>query len=524
VSLTFTAGSAAFSLGSSDVGKYALNLRDDSRTFASGVDISGTTATLTVRPFGLTITGIQSGATVNPGGTATTGARFTAAGENFSATVTSRLWQAADDANNDGVPDAGSNLTDNGVTPSYRWATQLALTTPVTPVTGSAGTLGGTVNIASGSFAGGAATVSNLTYSEVGSMTLAASATGFLGTAGANPSGVSGVIGRFYPDHFALLSAPASTVTPACVAGGFSYMGHAAIGASFSIEARNRAGARTTKYNTASYTTGTVALVAENNNDGTDRSARLASLPVGTWVTGTYAINTSTLNFTRGAAPDGPFAALDLGVRVTDPDGALLANRDMNPATSGNCVTAANCNAVRIGSPTQLRFGRLYVANASGTARLDLPVRIEAQYYTGTGFLINAQDSCTSFAATAIALGNYTGNLGPQAACKTALETPAGTVSFTAGAAQNLKLRKPGTANAGSVDLRVRLDASSAAGNTCTAVGAGAASSGVASAASLGHLRGNWAGTGTYDQDPSARATFGVYKNASEFIYFQENF
>jgi MSHA biogenesis protein MshQ len=164
------------------------------------------------------------------------------------------------------------------------------------------------------------------------------------------------------------------------------------------------------------------------------------------------------------------------------------------------------------------------MANRSGTARLDLPLRLEAQYYTGIGFLINAEDSCTSFAATAIGMGGYTGNLGPQAACKTALETPAGTVSFVAGSAQDLKLRKPGVANAGSVDLTVRLDASSAASNTCTAIGAGAVSSGAASAANLGYLRGNWAGTGTYDQDPSARATFGIYKNANEFIYFQENF
>jgi hypothetical protein len=36
-------------------------------------------------------------------------------------------------------------------------------------------------------------------------------------------------------------------------------------------------------------------------------------------------------------------------------------------------------------------------------------------------------------------------------------------------------------------------------------------------------LQGNW-GSGTYTDNPRARATFGVYKNADEFIYQRENF
>ncbi len=39
VSLTFTAGVASFNLTTSDVGKFSLNLRDDTRSFANAVNI-----------------------------------------------------------------------------------------------------------------------------------------------------------------------------------------------------------------------------------------------------------------------------------------------------------------------------------------------------------------------------------------------------------------------------------------------------------------------------------------------------
>jgi MSHA biogenesis protein MshQ len=37
------------------------------------------------------------------------------------------------------------------------------------------------------------------------------------------------------------------------------------------------------------------------------------------------------------------------------------------------------------------------------------------------------------------------------------------------------------------------------------------------------YLRGNWSGA-SYDQNPAARATFGVFKGAEEVIFIRENF
>ena len=96
----------------------------------------------------------------------------------------------------------------------------LSVAAPYTPAAGTLGALGGTVAIAPASFSAGAATVANLTYSEAGSVTLQATSVNFLGSAGVNYTAASGVVGRFFADHFALLAGV--SVTPAC--GSFTYM------------------------------------------------------------------------------------------------------------------------------------------------------------------------------------------------------------------------------------------------------------------------------------------------------------
>jgi MSHA biogenesis protein MshQ len=85
---------------------------------------------------------------------------------------------------------------------------------------------------------------------------------------------------------------------------------------------------------------------------------------------------------------------------------------------------------------------------------------------------------------------------------------------------RTLQLAAPGGANNGSVTLTVNLGAS-ASGNTCTAVGAGPGPA--TTTANFPHLQGNWTGA-NYDQNPTARATFGVSRGANEVIFVRENF
>ena len=111
-----------------------------------------------------------------------------------------------------------------------------------------------------------------------------------------------------------------------------------------------------------------------------------------------------------------------------------------------------------------------------------------------------------------VALGNYQRNL---SACKTAVAAPAPTL---ASGRAFLRLAKPGSGNAGSVDLALQLGAT-AAGQTCLAVGAAPTA---AVAAGLPWLQGKWSGASAFDQNPATRASFGQYR--SPFIYQRESY
>ncbi len=509
LTLTFANGQANFNLSTTDVGKYVLNIRDDTRLFANAVDISGASNSITTRPFALVVNAIKSGATNNPGGTATGGGKFVSAGTSFQATVGAYLWNAAADADSNGVPDPGAGLaqiTANGLTPKYAWATTLSAANPYTP---AAGTLAALNNgaLAAGAFAGGSATPNNLGYNEVGSFTMSVSATSFLNSAGVDLTSANGlaivfdgggnrngVVGRFFPDHFTLLAG--STVTPACVGGGFTYMDQPALGYSFTVEARNLADAKTANYFTPGYNTGTVSMLAENNNNGTDLSARVTA-PAGSWSAGSYAYNTTTAVFSRLAAPDGPYDSLQLGVKVTDPDGAVLAGLNMDPASSGVC--AATCSGVTIGATTSVRFGRVTIANAFGSELQALPVPLHVEYYNGSGFVTNPQDGCTSITAAMLTPTPAAGTP-PLANIPVGGGTTSGTLAnipVSAGDA-GLSFSAPGAGNVGDFTLQVNLGA-------------------------LPWLRYDWDGNGVNDNDPPlARVSFGTYGGSGRQIYIRE--
>ena len=521
--LNFTSGVANFNLSTTDVGKYVLNLSDTSAALTSAA--IGVSNSITTRPFGLGFTGIRQGATLNPGGSATAGSAFIAAGDTFQATVSAYRWAAADDANNDGVPDPGADITNNGVTASYQWATTLSAIAPFTPTAGTLGTLGGTTSILQGSFTGGAVTVANLTYSEAGSVTLQASATNYLGSAGVNLTNTSGVAGRFFADHFALLAG--ATVSAGC--GAFTYMDQAKLGLSFTIEAQAKtSNARLNNYDSAinSFAGAGVAVLAEDTavgNDGNDLSARVTGVtaPSPAWVAGRYAIAIATARFDRIAAPDGPFSALQFGVRVSgDPAGALLSGRNMNPATAGVCA-GAGCDGVKLnGLAADVRYGRLRLVNGVNSQLLPVTLVAEAQYYlkSAGGFALNALDSCTVLAAPNFTLGNGQG-IAPAAL---QINLAAGTLvsgrkTLTVSKAGS-STQGPGGSTKSSVDVGLNLGLT-VNGQFCS--GLFAANTGAA----LAHLRARWCtAPGTWDRDPVARAVFGVFPGSDTLLMQRENY
>lgn len=291
------------------------------------------------------------------------------------------------------------------------------------------------------------------------------------------------------------LSANASTAVVGAVVDklGFTYQGQA-LGLGYTITAQNGLGVPTTtkNYDRATWagTAGTVALQAENSNNGTDLSARIinaTSIAINPWVNGVYTVTSvtnPTAQFSRPTVADGPFDSLQIGVKVIDADGPVLQGRNMDPTTAGACGGA--CTGVSIGT-LGMRFGRLKLSNAHGSELLDLPVPMETQYWNGSVFATNTADSCTTIQSANISL------VKTPAACTASVS---GNVSFSSGLG-NLKLLKPGAAC--TADMTVNLGAA---------------------AENKTYLQGKWSGA-NYDKNPTGRATFGVYKGGP-VIYMRE--
>ncbi|MDB5824515.1 MAG: hypothetical protein JWR21_3219 [Herminiimonas sp.] len=539
--ITFTSGVANVCLASGDVGKYAIGIRDDTAATPVRGSSSGM---LTVRPFAIAVSGVKSGSTNNPGTDANTNPAapfnvttpqlaplFISAGANFEATLGGYLWNSVADANGDGLPDTGAGLTQlkaAGLAPGYADTVILSPGTPFTPSTGTLGSMNGTTTVT-----GGQAHPLSLSYSEVGSFTLnALPSTAYLNSSGvdltsramiyANPGSnlPSKWVGRFVPHHFTVSN---DTILPrsdfSCSpASNFTYMGEP-MGAKFRLTAQNAANITTVNYigafaklpltPSSSFGFGAVDATAP----GTALTARLdaTASATGAWVAGVANVVAPVMLSRSATAPleDGPFVSFKLGIKPIDSDGVSLLSTALNLDTDLN----SSNDTYLVGAATQVRFGRLTMSNAYGSEFLKLPISVGAQYWNGAnGFVNNTDDNCTTIPTGSITMSGFRDNLN---ACETSV--PATTSLFNG--TQKIVLSAPGAGNNGSVDLKLNLGAT-ASGNVCTTVGAGPGALTTVASPSLSYLQGKWTGS-TYTVDPTAKATFGVYKSGP-VIYTRE--
>lgn len=559
VNMTFdTSGNAPFTFTYNDAGQVKFYVNKT----VNSAPLTGTSNPFVVRPFGFAFSEIKKGVgtcnpligspVCNPGASTPAGAAFAAAGTDFSATVRAVVWQAADDQNNDGIPDSNAYLTDNATTPNYAWATTLSASAPFTPTPGAQGTLNNG-NIMQSTFSGGAATVANLQYSEVGSFTLQANATNYLNS-GSNVNGNGGMVGRFYPDHFVFTNPQLTNRSDlACAASTFTYMGEQ-FSLGFTLTAQNASNNPTLNYDTANGFAKLDGTADPWTTFGTNRSLGLWGIgaltaypacnavfattspyntayssvapacpsspaspiaqspaasrisvqsnpaPTGTWINGAATFSASTIVGRAGIA-DGPYL-VSLGIAPQDADGVTLlpSAKDMDADNSGTSERALLAS-------TEIRFGRLRMNNAYGSELLPLPVPLLAQYWNGTGFILNTDDSCTQVPVpvpvvitTPLSPGltfyapPTTATNALQAGQTTAtLNTP-----FISGNG-GLRLSTPGLNNFGYVDVKITTP---------------------------DYLQYNWNGAATagnfFDDNPGARATFGKYKQRNELIYMRE--
>ena len=263
-------------------------------------------------------------------------------------------------------------------------------------------------------------------------------------------------------------------VSASCTVGAssYTYMDEPALGIDYRLLARNAAGQTTLNYDA------------------------------------TLGYAASDASFSRAAAEDGPFGALQIGLSVfAEPDGRSLSVLDMDPTTAGDCAAAGTCSAAMVGSPAEVRFGRLRVLEAYGPETLNLPVPILTEYFNGTGFVRNTDDgngvtACTRLPLSAVDLqtGMALGTPIPVGS-----GTSTGTMSFITGTDfffssgdAALILPAPGVGNTGTITVDVDLTTHP-------------------------WLRFDWDADGMNDDDPpQASGVFGRYRGHDRIIYWSE--
>lgn len=525
--LSFNAGVATFSLATTNVGKYALNLEDDSLAYAATA-ITSNADLLTVRPFTLAINGLTLAGTANPGGSAATDSVFGKAGAPFSATVTAYRWSSGADSDNDGVPNSGATLAQvsaGGVATGFNSAVSLTVAAgSVTPSGGSTGTL---ANNVISSFSNGVGSTSTLSYSEVGSFALNTSAVvgAYLGTAGLNldalvfkASGAQDTrVGRFVPagfdvGNFVVTHRSSMGCSPAST---FSYMGEG-MNFAFRLTARNAAGGTTQNY-TGAFAKLDASTAANFNVAGIAGTTMwkpggrmTTAFGAGTWSNGVVNVSL-TANGQRGSSPDGPFPTAQFGIAPVDSDGVGMLSFNLDTDSPADGADRALLGQV------SLRYGRLRLQNAMAAAKRALRLPLTAQYWdsaTAT-FKTNELDACTRITAANLSFGNFRKTLTTADAV---MSPNAVTVSPTQPAF--ITLAAPGGGRVGSVDVAIALGSNSADASCLNWTPAIAATAG----ANLNAMRGAWCGSASALRDPSARATWGLYRGADGVLYQRENY
>lgn len=495
---------ATFTLNYPDAGQIQLHARynmplDDGSNTPSGNYMIGNSNSFVVRPFG-----IHVNIPGNPGATGSGGGVFIGAGNNFTIDATAVIWEAADDANNDGIPDGhesadtdpsnNADLSNNAAALNFG---QEAAVETITlsallnqPAGGNSPALAGGTTL--NSFTNGTGSTTTARYGEVGIIEITATISDYLGAGDA--IGKSGYVGRFIPDHFTL-SAGAVThrFNESCgPASTFTYMDET-FQLDFGLTAENSSNVTTQNYTGAFAkldvtAIGNLNLGAVDTAGPTPLTGRLtpdtSSSPSG-WVSG--AVNVfARASLNRAATPDGPYPSLTLGAAPIDLDGVALANSELDLDVD----TDSTPDHAEIAT-VETRFGRMFLENTFGSELLPLTLPLYAEYYDGARFIRNANDSCTDYAFTNLTFSNRQGLSAGQPVASGA--NPGTLIQGAHDPANRIQLNSNG--EVGSVDATLNVPP---------------------------YLHYDWDNDGNHDNDPTAKTTFGIFDGTERQIYIRE--
>lgn len=337
----------------------------------------------------------------------------------------------------------------------------------------------GTASFVSGEFISNTAT-----HSEVGAFNLSLQDTNFaLVDADDTAASCAGYyvcgttpVGRFVPDHFDTAVIATATLPMPCPTGLIcpaAYNGFVYSGQSFSmtVTARNASGGTTVNYSTATGLAKTTALTPWGALGTTTAPSGFGSLDID-FVTA-FAAGTVTETIQQYVFTEALTAPTDVYIRAVDSD--AVSSVRTNPMSS-------------VEGGVKVVSGRAKVSNAHGSELLGLPMTATVQYYDGANWTTSLTDNVTTLT---LGLSNYQCKTG---CAWTTTMTPSGG-QITAGVL-SLNLSKPSGGGTGSVDLSITApDYLLESSNELN-----------------------------INPSISGRATFGVYKGNSEFIYLRESY
>ena len=477
VALLFGANSQAlFSFTYPDAGSISLHVRYNIPLGGGGAspdNMLGSSAAFVVRPFGFRISDPPSGRT------GASSAVFTTAGTNFNTTLTAVVWETADDTDNDGVPDNQGALAANAATPNFGQETAAAAATLshalAEPAGGTAGSLTGSTSFTG--FTSGAKTQS-VAYDNVGIIRLLATTSNYLGggqdvTAGPSTAGLTGV-GRFIPHHFDV------TKIDGCTGGAtFTYSGQPF---TVTVTAKNLAGGPTD---------------ITSNYDGTLGFSKAVTISNAGTTTNFANHNITAANF-AGGIRNQTTVTYTYPVASKETVTASLTLRAMEDG-GGDSVSSVGYTE----NAAEIRSGRVRIINAYGSELVLLSVPMRVEHYSSDGWVTNTGDTCTSLGLANLDLQNAihdpaqgvaTININAGPPVRSSAVTP---VSPSLGEGQ-LNFSAPTAGGFGYADARIDLSGNS-------------------------WLRYDWNGDST-DDDPTGRATFGLYQGSPRHIYQRERY
>ncbi|MEC6797765.1 DUF6701 domain-containing protein [Photobacterium sp. S4TG1] len=366
--------------------------------------------------------------------------------------------------------------------------------------------------------------IANNSWSEVGSLWIKANLNNYLGMV-VNPSRRH--MGRFYPDHFMMVNGDVrnayNELSP------FTYMGQP-FTTSFTIEAQNKDNQPTTNYGLFNEKLKqSMEILARNQVSNAWLTSRLdqSNLSVDwekNWNNATLSVSSEPLTFkrknikTKTTIADGPYDialgihALPLEKCPFDGCPTFQANKDHNLWFWKKHLTdTIKQRAAEITGLIHSRYGRMVLDDAAGDLNQTLTIPLRVQYWDGSEFITNADDSMSTFNGD-----NYCRQILIQEPAPHTPNNPTTSGVGTVNAGQSF-LKQLVANPDGNFKQQIRFWQRLSASTTPKQIKNTPPIICNGNASNQPWLSYNWRGLG--DEDPSATVTFGVYHGNNRIIY-----